>query len=239
MPAGHDRIIGTDMTPERIVDSAEQKGCKSISYTYTEPTIYFEFAYETARQASEKGIKNVFVTNGFTNPEPLEYVSPYLHGANVDLKAFSEEFYRKVCKARLGPVLDALRMMKGLGIWVEITTLIIPGMNDSERELRELARFILSLGKDVPWHISAFYPTYRMTDRPRTPVKTLQWARSLGMEEGLEFVYTGNVPGDEGENTYCPGCGAAIIKRHGFRVLGMELEGTRCAQCRREIPLIL
>ena len=239
VPADKNEVTGTQVSPDRLVTLAVEKGCTSISYTYTEPTVYFEFALETARRAAAHGIRNVFVTNGYINAEPLELVAPYLHAANVDLKSFTDEFYRKVCKARLAPILDTLRRMKDLGIWVEITTLLIPGLNDSEHELRELARFIRSLGSEVPWHVSAFYPTYRMTDRPRTPVKTLQRARSWGLEEGLQFVYTGNIPGEEGENTFCPGCGFQVITRVGFSTHGTGLEDTRCSKCKRELPLIL
>ncbi len=238
LPSSQGRIAGRDATVRDIVATACRERCTSISYTYTEPTIYFEFAYDTAVAAVEQGLKNVFVTNGFIEPEALRMVSPYLHAANVDLKAFSDRFYRTICKARLQPVLRALEVMKELGIWIEITTLIIPGLNDHEKELRDLARFIVGLGKEVPWHISAFHPTYRMTQRPRTPVAVLRRIRSLGMEEGLAFVYTGNVPGDEGENTFCPGCGTKVIERVGFRVVATALEGNRCARCKVAIPLI-
>jgi pyruvate formate lyase activating enzyme len=236
MPFDRGRIVGRDLTPEDAVSLALEGGCRSISYTYTEPTVYFEYAYDTARKAAEEGLANVFVTNGYTGAEPLEAIHPWLHGANVDLKSFSDSFYRRVCRARLAPVLDTLKRMRHLGIWVEATTLLIPGLNDDEAELKDIARFLHGLGEDVPWHVSAFHPTYRMTDRPRTPVTTLRRAWEIGREEGLFFVYTGNVPGDQGENTICPGCGACVIRRYGFQVLSKKLEDGKCHRCKREIP---
>lgn len=236
MPFDRGRIVGRDLRPEEAVSMALEGRCRSISYTYTEPTVYFEYAYDTARKAVQEGLANVFVTNGYTEAEPLTAIHPWLHAANLDLKSFSDAFYRRVCKARLAPVLDTLKRMRSLGIWVEVTTLLIPGLNDDEGELRDIARFLRGLGEDVPWHVSAFHPTYKMTDRPRTPVKTLQRAWEIGREEGLLFVYTGNVPGDQGENTICPDCGTCLIRRYGFQVLSMELEDGKCHRCKREIP---
>jgi pyruvate formate lyase activating enzyme len=236
MPFDGGRIAGRDLSPDDAVSMALAGNCRSISYTYTEPTVYFEYAHDTARRAAEAGLKNVFVTNGYIEPGPLEAIQPWLHGANVDLKSFRDSFYRRVCRARLAPVLDTLKRMRSLGIWLEVTTLLIPGRNDGEDELRDMARFLYALGEDVPWHVSAYYPTYKMTDRPRTPVRTLRRAWEIGREEGLLFVYTGNVPGDEGENTTCPGCGTYVIRRHGFQVLSMDLEEGKCHRCNRDIP---
>ncbi len=236
MPFDRGKIEGRRLSPEEAVSAALAGNCRSISFTYTEPTVYFEYAYDTARKAAEAGLENVFVTNGYIEAGPLEAIQPWLHGANVDLKSFRDSFYRRVCRARLAPVLDTLKRMRSLGIWLEVTTLLIPGRNDEEEELRDIARFLRGLGEDVPWHVSAYYPTYKMTDRPRTPLKTLRRAWEIGREEGLLFVYTGNVPGDEGENTYCPQCGTCVIRRHGFQVLSMDLEDGRCHQCKREIP---
>lgn len=236
MPFDRGKIAGREFAPEEIVTAALGSGCRSISYTYTEPTVYFEVAYDTARKAAEADLRNAFVTNGYIEAAPLKAIAPWLHGANVDLKSFRDSFYRRVCRARLAPVLDTLERMRSLGIWIEVTTLLIPGRNDEEEELRELARFLRGLGEDVPWHVSAFYPTYRMTDRPRTPLRTLRRAWEIGREEGLLFVYTGNVPGDEMENTSCPQCGTPLIRRQGFRVLSMDLEQGKCHQCKREIP---
>lgn len=228
-------IEGRAILPGEIVKLAKERNCKSIACTYTEPTIFYEYAYETARLASKEGIKNVFVTNGYINPEPLKAIKSWLDAANVDLKSFREETYLKTCKAKLEPVLKTIELMKELGIWVEVTTLIIPGVNDSEEELEEIANFISSLGKDIPWHLSRFYPAYRLTDRPQTPLKTLHQARDIGKKVGLRYVYTGNVPGDEGENTYCWSCGKLIIERYGFSLLSYRIKDSSCEFCGAKI----
>ncbi len=229
-------VAGEYATPEMIVNSALRYDCKSIAYTYTEPTIYYELAYDTARLAHEHGLKNFFITNGYINREPLREIAPYLDGANIDLKSFRDETYRKIASARLQPVLDTIIAMHEMGKWIEITTLIIPGINDSEEELREIARFIKGVSPDIPWHISAFYPAYRMQDVPPTPPSAIRRAREIGLEEGLKFVYSGNVWGDEGENTYCPGCGRVVIGRTGYRITEVNLKGDRCAFCGTKIP---
>jgi len=232
MPRDQGVIMGSDRTPEDIVRAAQQTGCTSISYTYTEPTVYFELAFEAARLARERGIRNNFVTNGYISPEPLEKISPYLDAANIDLKAFSEEFYKNICGARLQPVLEAIRLYKKLGIWIEITTLIIPDLNDSPQELQQTARFIAETGREIPWHVTAFYPTYKLLDKSRTSIKTLIKAREIGLQAGLRYVYTGNVPGEEGENTYCYGCGKLLIKRYGFSIGENNLADGACPKCR-------
>lgn len=230
------RIPGEDISPNVVVERALATNSKSISYTYTEPTIYFEFALDCAKIASSKGLKNVFVSNGYMTKEALDLIKPYLHGINVDLKAFKEDFYLKICKAKLKPVLENLKYLKKLRIWVEITTLIIPGLNDSESELRDIARFIRDeLGPETPWHISRFYPQFRMLDKPRTPVETLERAYEIGKEEGLYFIYVGNVPGHDKENTYCPKCDALLIERYGFSVLQNRLKDGTCSHCGFEI----
>lgn len=235
MPVDQERIEGSAIAPSKLVSLAKERGCRSISYTYTEPTIFFEYAYETAILASQEGIKNIFVTNGYMTEEALKTIQPYLHGANVDLKSFEERFYRQVCGARLQPVLENLKLMKSLGIWVEITTLVIPSLNDSEKEIETIAQFILSLGAETPWHLSAFYPTYRMTHLWRTPAETLHRAREIGIAAGLRHVYCGNIPGRGGEDTICPGCGRKIIERIGFRVIRQEMVRGKCRFCHRAI----
>ena len=235
MPIDGKRIDGSVAPPSRIVSLAKENRCRSISYTYTEPTIYFEYAYETAALASQEGIKNIFVTNGYMTEEALKTIQPYLDGANVDLKSYQEKFYKEVCGARLKPVLESLKLMKALGIWVEITTLIIPTLNDSERELEEIAQFILSLGAEVPWHLSAFYPTYKLINLPRTPVATLHRAREIGLKTGLRYVYCGNIPGQGGEDTFCPHCGQNVIERMGFRVVKNDVAGGECRHCHAKI----
>jgi len=235
MSMDQDRIDGSTVSPSKIVSLAKEYRCQSISYTYTEPTIYFEYAYETAALASKEGIKNIFVTNGYMTEEALKTIQPYLDAANVDLKSFQEKFYKEVCGARLKPVLENLRLMRQLGIWVEITTLVIPTLNDSDKEFEEIAQFILSLGPEVPWHISAFYPTYKMLNLPRTPASLLHRAREIGIRAGLQYVYCGNIPGEEGEDTFCPHCGRRVIERAGFRVVKNEVVKGECCHCHTKI----
>ena len=229
-------VTGEYATPEMIVESAIRYGCDSIAYTYTEPTIFYELAYDTAKLAHERGLKNFFITNGYINREPLEEILPYLDGANIDLKSFKDETYRRIASARLQPVLDTIKFLHEKGKWVEITTLLIPGINDSEDELREIARFIKSVSPDIPWHISAFYPAYKMTNVPPTPPSAIKKARKIGLEEGLKFVYSGNLWGDEGENTYCPNCGRIVIGRIGYKITELNMRGDRCILCGTKIP---
>ncbi|MBE0516133.1 MAG: AmmeMemoRadiSam system radical SAM enzyme [Methanophagales archaeon] len=224
-------IIGEDALPHEIVTAARQNNCKSIAYTYTEPTIFFEYAYDTARLAHEEGVCNVFVTNGYSTEEAIRTIAPYLDAVNVDLKGLSEELYHKNCGGHLDPVLDAIKLYKSLGIWIEVTTLVIPTLNDSEDDFRGIAEFIKSVGVDIPWHISQFYPAYKLTNLPRTPVTTLREARDIGLEVGLRYVYEGNVPGEGGENTYCYKCGRLLIQRYGFQILGNTLSDTKCPHC--------
>jgi pyruvate formate lyase activating enzyme len=237
MPTDHKGVImGDAVTPEEVVGAAEKTGCRSIAYTYTEPTVFFEFAYDTAKIAHGRGVRNVFVTNGYMTAEALDMINPYLDAANVDLKAFRDRYYKDLCGARLKHVQKTLKRMKALGIFVEVTTLIVPGLNDDKTELEELAVFIANdLGSDTPWHISRFHPTYKLTDRAATPLKTLTEAREIGLQAGLKYVYTGNVPGNDGENTYCPGCGEIVIERWGFQVGKIRIKDGRCTLCGAEI----
>lgn len=231
-PLEHAGIPGTDQPPREVVAEARRGGCASIAYTYTEPTIYFEYAYDTAVLARAEGVKNVFVTNGYTTTAALEAIAPHLDAANVDLKAFSEHFYREVTGASLAGVLSCLKDYVRLGIWLEVTTLIIPGWNDDPDELRGLAGFIAGeLGLEVPWHVSAFHPAYRMLDRPATPAETLLRAAAIGREAGLRHVYLGNLPAAGGEDTRCPHCAETIIRRRGFRLLARETVNGHCRFC--------
>lgn len=225
-------IMGSTCAPETVVADAVAQDCKSIAYTYTEPTIFFEFAYETAKLAHSKGLKNVFVTNGYMRPEALDMISPYLDAANVDLKAFTDEFYKRQCSAGLEPVKNTLRKMKALGILVEVTTLLIPGLNDDPGELAGLTAFIVeALGPQTPWHISRFHPTYRLTDRSVTPVRSLRRAYDIGKSAGLHHIYLGNVPGEGGESTYCHQCDSLLVERIGFHVRRNLVEAGCCPQC--------
>jgi len=223
------------MPPADIVKAALGRGCRSISYTYTEPTIFFEYAQETALLAKAAGLANNFVTNGFMTAEALKAACGWLDAANVDLKAFREETYKKVCRARLGPVLESIAAMRRLGIWVEVTTLVVPGLNDGEDELRDIARFLAKTDRDIPWHLSRFHPDYTYTEARATPMSTLRRAAEIGREEGIRFVYIGNVPG-EGDLTCCPRCGRELIRRSGFRVEDLKLEDGRCPSCKTQIP---
>ncbi len=236
MPRERHLIMGRPLSPEDIVAGAIRGECKSIAYTYTEPTIYFEYAYDTAKLARGLKIANVFVTNGFMTAAALEMIEPYLDGANVDLKAFKEETYRRYIKARLQPVLDSLKRMKRAGIWLEVTTLVIPGINDDPAELRDIARFISGeLGPDTPWHISRFFPHFRMTDVGQTPIETLLQAAKIGASEGLRYVYVGNAPGLDIQHTLCPGCERFVVERSGYGVTRNSIREGRCKDCGTEI----
>ncbi|MBC7363501.1 MAG: AmmeMemoRadiSam system radical SAM enzyme [Candidatus Aminicenantes bacterium] len=227
---GKTGLRSTRLPVKEVVRQALLNDCQSVSYTYTEPTIFFEYAYETARLAKDSGLRNNFVTNGFMTVEALETIQSYLDAANVDLKFFREESYQKICKARLQPVLESISKMRELDIWVEVTTLVIPGLNDSEEELRDIARFLARVDRDIPWHLSRFHPDYEYTQVPPTPVATLRKAREIGKAEGLNYIYFGNVWG-EGEDTYCPNCGQLLISREGFWVKANLIKDGHCPKC--------
>ncbi len=232
-----DRSIGAHaISPEQVVTAAINYDCASISYTYTEPTVFFEFAYDTAKLAHQRGVKNCFVSNGYMTPLAVDTIAPYLDAINVDLKAFRDETYHRVMKARLKPVLGCLKSLVKAGIWVEITTLIVPGMNDSPKELRDIADFIATeLGRGVPWHVSRFHADYKVANVPSTPFATLETACRLGREAGLKYVYCGNSPGEADENTYCPRCGAKLVERLGFRTSNMRIKDGCCPDCGERI----
>jgi pyruvate formate lyase activating enzyme len=232
VPTGSVQIPGTVRTSEEVVSSAIAAGCRSISYTYTEPTIFLEFALDTARLAREAGLSNIFVTNGYMTPEALDLIAPFLDAVNIDLKGFTEGFYREVAGARLEGVLETIRNYQRHGIWVELTTLLIPGLNDSDEELAGLTSFIAEeLGVDVPWHVSRFFPTYRMTDRPATPVETLHRAAEAGKKAGLRYIYLGNIPEPGAEDTLCPDCSYPLVSRTGFHVLSCKIKNASCPAC--------
>jgi pyruvate formate lyase activating enzyme len=225
-------IHGIERTPQDIVTAAKQNHCRSISYTYTEPTIFYEFAYDTAQLAKANGLANIFVTNGYITKEALAAIAPVLDAANIDLKGFSEEFYSKIVRAKLSEVLDSIVEYRKQGIWIEITTLIIPGHNDSDSDLKGIASFIAAnLGKETPWHVSQFHPTYQLTDAPRTPVSTLRRARDIGLAAGLQYVYEGNVPGEGGENSWCPACSELLVERYGYKILSNNIVNGACHKC--------
>ena len=226
-----DAIPGEHVTPQGIVDAALSAGATSIAYTYTEPTIFYELAYETAVLAREQGLKNIFVTSGYISEAPLRELATVLDAANVDIKFFKEESYRHISRVRMQPILDAIRLYHELGVWLEATTLVIPGINDSDEELTAIAEFVHSVGAEVPWHVSQFYPAYKMRDVPVTALATLRRAGELGRAAGLRYVYEGNVPGEAGEDTLCWQCGALLIDRYGFHVRANHIRNGRCPKC--------
>lgn len=237
MPRDRGQIMGDEVAPEQVVKAAQAAGCASISYTYTEPTVFAEYVYDIGRLAHQAGLRNVIVSNGYQTPEAVAELGPIIDGANIDLKAFSESFYRDICKAKLAPVLETLIGLKGQGVWLEVTTLIIPGLNDSAEELTDLAQWLVDhLGPETPWHISRYHPAYRLLDQGPTPIETLERAYRIGREAGLRYVYLGNVPGSGGEETICPECGQKVIDRVGFSVRGYRLDqGGTCPGCGRVI----
>lgn len=228
--------FGQKASPEEVVLNAKQKQCKSIAYTYTEPSIFFEYSYDIASLANEKGIKNIYVSNCYMTYEMLEMISPYLDAINVDLKAFRDVTYRRLLGARLQPVLDSLKKIKQLGIWLEVTSLIIPGINDEETEIRDMANFVAGeLGKDVPWHISRYFPAHKMEDVPPTPVETLFTVREIGRDAGLNYVYIGNLGYHDDMDTKCPQCGQLLIKRSYFGIVKNTIREHHCPNCGLEI----
>ena len=241
MPRLTGKVEGKDISPEEIVKVTLKNQLPSISYTYTEPAIFSEFAIDTMKMAKKQGIKNVWVSNGFWSKELFDLISPYLDAANIDLKGFSGEFYIKYCGGKLQPVLDNLKRLKKRKIWVEVTTLVIPGLSDSEKMFQNIARFIKNkLGAETPWHITKFSGaiSWKLQDLSETPVETLENAYKIGKETGLKYVYTGNVPGIPSEDTFCPKCSALMIDRTAYRVSRYDKEG-KCAKCGESLNLIL
>ena len=231
--------LSDEATPEAIVDAAARGGARSIAFTYNDPTIFAEYAMDVADAAHARNIATVAVSAGYIYPEPRAELYAKIDAANIDLKAFTDEFYRKQAAAHLEPVKDTLKyLVKETNVWTEITTLLIPTLNDSDKELHELAQWVAAeLGPDVPLHFSAFHPDYKLRDLPRTPPATLTRARRIAMAEGLRYVYTGNVHDPEGDQTLCPGCGTAVISRDWYEILDAKLtSGGACACCGTRIP---
>jgi len=229
-------IYGENFKPEEIVEMAKKYNCKSISYTYTSPTIFFEFAYETAKMAKKEKIYNNFVSNGYMSEQTINLMSGLIDAINVDIKGFTEKFYREICGASLEKLLNSVKLLKKTGMWIEITTLLIPTLNDSDEQIKGVIEFVKDeLGKETPLHFSLFYPYYKLAHLPPTPVETARKAREMALESGLRYVYTGNYPGDEGENTYCYNCKNLLIKRYGFRVEKNLTEKGRCPHCGAKI----
>ena len=225
--------LADEAPPERIARAARELGCKSVAYTYNDPVIFLEYAVDTAVACREQGIRNVAVTAGYVCDAPRRELFSHMDAANVDLKAFSEDFYRKVCTAELAPVLETLEYVKHeTDVWLEITTLLIPGLNDEDAELHAASAWVAEhLGPDVPWHFTAFHPDYRMLDTPSTPPATLRRARAIARQYGLRYVYTGNVRDEAGGSTFCHACGERLIGRDGYTLTAWRLEKGRCARC--------
>ncbi len=222
------------LPPARLVEEALASGASSIAYTYVEPTVFLEYALEIGRLARRAGLRNLFITDGYATPEAIGLLAPVLDAANVDLKAFDDRFYRRFCGATLAPVLDAIMAYARAGVWLELTTLVIPGHNDSDAELRDLTGWIVdTLGPHVPWHVSRFFPAYRMRDVPPTPAATLRRAAGIGREAGLQHVYVGNAPDVRLEDTACVGCGLLLVERRGYRCSSVLGPGGACPRCGR------
>ncbi|WP_240744897.1 AmmeMemoRadiSam system radical SAM enzyme [Desulforhopalus sp. IMCC35007] len=222
-------------SPEEIVDAALASGCKSLSYTYVEPTVFFEFAYDCAVLAKERGLGNIFVSNGYMSEKVVQAMAPVLTAINIDLKSWDDGFYRKVCGARLEPVLDNIRRFVDSGVWVEVTTLIIPEMNNSEKELRSIANFLAGVDRNIPWHVSAFYPAYKMMDKKMTRPSDIDFARQIGRDCGLPYVYGGNIRTTDGMATLCPDCGLPLIVRNNFIVNENRLVDGACPSCQAKV----
>lgn len=231
-----EQIDSLDMPPESVVETAVQRQCTSIAYTYTEPVVFTEYMYDTAKAGQKQGIKSVMISNGYIQKQPMKELCGVLDAVKVDLKAFTQRFYRELVAGELRPVLDTLAFLRQQDMWTEIVYLIIPGQNDDSKELDQLTKWIVKeMGPDTPLHFSRFYPQYRLKNLPATPVSTLEMARKIALDNGLYYVYIGNVPGHEAENTYCPSCNRLLIKRVGYRITQNTIQNNHCPDCNRRI----
>ncbi len=230
--------LSKELAPQEIVQYCKTQQIPTIAYTYNEPTVFLEYALDTMKLAREAGIKNVWVSNGYESKEALELIHPYLDAINIDLKSFSEKFYKEIVKAKLEPVKETIKRVHKLGVWEEITTLIIPNFNDSSKEFHQIAKFIYNINPNIPWHLSAFFPAYKMNDVSPTPKATLLEAYKIAKKAGLKFVYIGNVIDDfKHQSTYCPRCGSLMIKREGYQVIRYDNHGY-CSKCKENLHII-
>jgi len=233
-----DEAMSVEITPEQAIERALASGCRSIAWTYNEPTIWYEYTYDSAKLAKEAGLATVYVTNGYITPEALRHIAPYLDAFRVDIKAFTEKFYHEITSAKLQPVLESAKLALELGMHVEVVYLVIPTLNDSREELADVSKWVYeNLGENTPVHFTRFHPYYRLQNLPSTPVETLEMAHEIAMEAGLKFVYIGNVFGHTFENTFCPSCGKMLIKRGGFDVNEYHITAEKkCEYCGESIP---
>ena len=232
-----EQVQSVDFPPSAVADSAVKYRCPTIAYTYSEPTVFYEYMYDTAVEARRQGIRSVVVSGGHINPEPLEALTTVVSAIKIDLKAFDETFYKTYVRGELKPVLEAIKIIAKSGIWLEIVYLVIPTLNDSEADIRKMSRWIgQEVGPDVPVHYTRFHPMYLIKNLPPTPLSTLEKLRKAALEEGLHYVYTGNIPGHEGENTFCPKCRKKIIERRGYEIVRNDLRQGTCPNCQNRIP---
>ncbi len=229
------QVVGDYLSVKDAVDIAGHQGCQSMAYTYNEPVVFIEYVLDVATEAKKRGLKNVYISNGFESEETMKLLATNIDAMNIDLKSFSDKFYKRLCKGRLEPVLKTIRLAYKIGIWIELTTLLIPEENDSEEEIRSIARFIASLSKNIPWHLSRFFPTYEMTHTLPTSIEKLKRAREIGLEEGLRYVYTGNTP-IETNITNCSKCGKKLIGRNIYELMQINLEAGHCLNCGHKLP---
>ncbi|HOT98436.1 MAG TPA: AmmeMemoRadiSam system radical SAM enzyme [bacterium] len=232
-----EQVESVSMPPDQVATLAVRQNCPVLAFTYNEPVVFAEYMSDIARAAGQHSLRSVMISNGYIQKEPMLDLCKILAAVKIDLKAFSERFYRELVDGQLQPVLDTLILLRQQKIWFEVVYLVLPGENDAPEEIAALCRWMIAqLGPDVPLHFTRFYPQYRMTNLPPTPIKTLQQVRNIALEAGVHFVYTGNVPGDAGENTYCPGCGKLLIGRMGYTVTENHLKSGNCPGCGRSIP---
>ncbi|MFC1509627.1 AmmeMemoRadiSam system radical SAM enzyme [Candidatus Omnitrophota bacterium] len=232
-----ENVRNIDLSPEEVVKHAIDKKCRTIAYTYSEPIIFFEYAADTGRLAHKNNLLNVWVTAGYINPEPLEEAVSFVDAANVDLKGITDKFYKEMSRGTLSPVLNTIKTMKESGVWVEITNLVVPTYNDTKEDFSMLCDWVVeNVGSDVPVHFSRFSPMFQLKNLPPTPEETLTQARKIAMSKGIHYAYVGNVPGHEGNNTYCPKCKNIVIGRRGYMITEYNLEGNKCKFCNNQIP---
>ncbi|MGC9308136.1 MAG: AmmeMemoRadiSam system radical SAM enzyme [Thermoplasmatota archaeon] len=237
--ADPDEYRMTELSPEQAAETAKRHGCQGIAYTYNEPSIWWEYTYDSAEVAKHEGLYTAYVTNGFTSQEAIREIAPVLDAANIDVKSMSDDFYRDICGARLQPVLDACKTYLEEDVHIELTYLVIPGHNDRQEDITAFSNWVPEeLGPGIPVHFSAFYPAHRMTDVPRTTKQQLLDAYDIAREAGLQYVYLGNIPHGDYENTYCPQCNELLIERHGFTAQIVGLDGTTCKNCGEDIPIV-